>query len=195
MNERVADYPIDRLFLERWSPRAFTGEAIPEAELFSLIEAARWAPSSYNSQPWRFLYARRDTPHWERFLGLLVEFNQSWVKHAAALLFVVSKSTLLPPGKDREVPSHSHSFDAGSAFACLSLQAARSGWAAHGMVGVDFDRAFAVLRVPQGYRVEAAVAVGRRGEASILPEPMRGREQPNGRMKLAEFTFEGGFPE
>ncbi len=195
MNQRVADYPIDQLFLDRWSPRAFTGEAIPEEELFSLLEAARWAPSSYNSQPWRFLYARRDTPRWEPFLGLLVEFNQSWAKHAAALLFVVSKSTLLPPGKDREIPSHSHSFDAGSAFACLSLQAARSGWAAHGMVGLDFDQAFAVLRVPQGYRVEAAVAVGRRGDASVLPEPMQAREQPNGRMKLAEFAFEGGFPE
>ena len=195
MNDRVADYPIDQLFLDRWSPRAFTGEAIPEPELFSLLEAARWAPSSYNSQPWRFLYARRDTPHWERLLGLLIEFNQSWAKHAAALLFVVSKSTLLPPGKDTEIPSHSHSFDAGSAFACLSLQAARSGWAAHGMVGVDFDQAFAELRVPQGYRVEAAVAIGRRGDASILPEPMRAREQPNGRMKLTEFAFEGGFPE
>ncbi len=195
MNQRVADYPIDQLFLDRWSPRAFTGESIPETELFSLIEAARWAPSSYNSQPWRFLYARRDTPHWERFLGLLIEFNQSWAKHAAALLFVVSKSTLLPPGKDREIPSHSHSFDAGSAFACLSLQAARSGWAAHGMVGVDFDQAFAVLRVPQGYRVEAAVAIGRRGDPSILPEPMRAREQPNERMKLGEIAFEGGFPQ
>ncbi len=194
MNQRVADYPIDQLFLDRWSPRAFTGESIPEAELFSLLEAARWAPSSYNSQPWRFLYARRDTPHWERFLKLLIEFNRSWAQHAAALLFVVSKSTLLPPGKDTEIPSHSHSFDAGSAFACLSLQAARSGWAAHGMVGADFDQAFADLRVPQGYRVEAAVAIGRRGDPSILPEPMRAREQPNGRMKLAEIAFEGGFP-
>ncbi len=195
MNERVADYPIDQFFLDRWSPRAFTGESIPQAELFSLLEAARWAPSSYNSQPWRFLYARRDTPHWERFLGLLIEFNRSWAKQAAALLFVVSKSTLLPPGKDTEIPSHSHSFDAGSAFAYLSLQAARSGWAAHGMVGLDFDQAFAVLRVPQGYRVEAAVAIGRRGDPSILPEAMQGREQPNGRMKLAEFAFEGGFPD
>ena len=194
VNERVADHPIDPLFLERWSPRAFTGEAIPEEELFTLIEAARWAASSYNSQPWRFIYARRDTPHWERLLGLLIEFNRGWAQHAAALIFVVSKSTLLPPGKDAEIPSHSHSFDAGAASACLALQAARSGWAAHGMVGLDFDEAFVVLGVPQGYRIEAAFAIGRRGDKSLLSEPMRSREMPNGRMPLAEIAFEGSFP-
>ena len=88
-NSRTADYPIDALFLERWSPRAFTGEAIPERQLSSLFEAARWAPSSYNSQPWRFLYARRDTEPWPRFLGLLNEYNQSWARNAAALVILV----------------------------------------------------------------------------------------------------------
>lgn len=194
MTERVADYPIDRVFLDRWSPRAFTGEAIPENELFSLIEAARWAASSYNSQPWRFLYARRDTPHWEKFLGLLIKFNQSWARHAAALIYVVSKSTLLPPGKDAEIPSHSHSFDAGAACACLALQGVKMGWATHGMVGLDFDEAFAVLGVPQGCRVEAAFAVGRRGDKSILSEAMQAQEAPNGRMPLSQIAFEGGFP-
>ena len=194
MTERVADYPIDSVFLERWSPRAFTGEAISETELSSLFEAARWAPSAYNSQPWRFLYARRDTPHWERFLGLLIEFNRSWAKQAAALVFVVSKSTLLPPGKDAEVPSHSHSFDAGSAWACLALQAVKSGWATHGMVGLNFDDAFATLGLPQGYRVEAAIAIGRQGDKSVLPEGMQAREAPSGRLPVNEIAFEGGFP-
>ena len=194
MTERIADYPIDRQFLERWSPRAFTGEPIAEAELFTLFEAARWAPSAYNSQPWRFLYARRDTPSWERFLGLLVPFNRDWVRHAAALIFVVSKSTLLPPGKDAEVPSHSHSFDAGSAFVSLALQAMRSGWMTHGMVGLDFNSAFATLGLPQGYRVEAAVAVGRQGDRSTLPEALQARETPNGRLRVSEIAFEGGFP-
>src|ERR1700712_1985503 len=123
MTERAADYPIDRLFIDRWSPRAFTGEAISETELFSLFEAARWAPSSYNSQPWRFFYARRDTAHWDRFLDLLIPYNRSWAQHAAALIFVVSKSTMLPPGKTTEIPSHSHSFDAGAAWGSLALQA------------------------------------------------------------------------
>ncbi len=193
MTERVADYPIDKVFLERWSPRAFTGEAIPESELFSLIEAARWAPSSYNSQPWRFLYARRDTAHWERFLGLLNEFNRGWAQHASALIFMLSKSTMRPPGKDADIPWRSHSFDAGSAWAYLALQGVKSGWATHGMVGLDFDEAFAVLGVPEGYRIEAAIAVGRRGDKSILPERMQAQETPNGRMTVREIAFEGGF--
>jgi len=193
MTERVADYPIDSVFLERWSPRAFTGEAIPETELFSLIEAARWAPSAYNSQPWRLIYARRDTEHWDRFLGLLIEFNRSWAQHAAALIFMVSKSTMLPPGKDVEVPSHSHSFDAGSAWASLALQAVKSGWATHGMVGLDFDGAFAALGLPAGYRLEAAIAVGRRGDKSTLPEYLKGREAPSGRLPVSEIAFEGKF--
>jgi len=116
-NSRTADHPIDPLFLERWSPRAFTGETIPEAELLTLFEAARWAPSSYNSQPWRFLYARRDTPHWEKFLGLLNAFNQSWAKAAGAIVILVSKTHMLPPGAPSEIPSHSHSLDAGAAWA------------------------------------------------------------------------------
>ena len=194
MTERVADYPIDAMFLQRWSPRAFTGEAISEQELLSLFEAARWAPSSYNSQPWRFLYARRDTAHWERFLQLLIPSNRDWARHAAAILFVVSKSTMLPPGKEAEIPSHSHSFDAGSACASLVFQALKSGWMTHGMVGLDFDQAFATLGVPQGYRIEAALAVGRQGDRSNLPEALQARESPNGRMKVGEFAFEGGFP-
>ena len=191
---RHSDYPIDPLFLERWSPRAFTGEAISENELLTMIEAGRWAPSSYNSQPWRFLYARRETPAWERFFGLLGSYNQSWAAPAAALLVVVSNSLMLPPGAEKAVPSHSHSFDAGSAWACFALQAIRMGWHTHGMVGFDMDRAFAELNVPQGFRVEMAIAVGRRGDKSMLPEPLQGREAPNGRVALAEIALEGGFP-
>jgi nitroreductase len=193
-NERTAAHPIDKLFLERWSPRAFTGEEISEAELSTILEAARWAPSSYNSQPWRFLYARRGSAHWPTFLGLLNEFNQSWAKQAGALLIVVSSSTMLPPGAEKPVPSHSHSFDAGAAWANLALQANLSGWQAHAMVGFDIPRAFASLNVPEGFRVEAAVAIGRRGPASLLPEAIAAREKPNDRKTLAEIAFEGGFP-
>jgi nitroreductase len=190
-NSRTSDYPIDPLFLERWSPRAFTGEAISERELLTLLEAARWAPSSYNSQPWRFLYARRDTEPWPRFLGLLNEYNQSWAKNAAALLILVSKTTLLPRGADKEVPSYTHSLDAGAAWANLALQATRSGWAAHGMAGFDVSRTVAELGVPADYRVEAAIAIGRPGDKSILPEPLRAREQPSDRLPLSQLVSEG----
>jgi nitroreductase len=193
-NGRTADHPIDKLFLERWSPRAYTGEAIAEAELATIFEAARWAPSSYNSQPWRFLYARRDTAHWLTFLGLLNEFNQSWAKNAAALVILVSRATMLPPGAEKEIPSHSHSLDAGAAWANLALQARLIGWDAHAMVGFDINRAFATLNVPEGHRVEAAIAIGRRGPASLLPEGLAAREKPNDRKPLAETVFEGGFP-
>ena len=193
-NHRTADYPIDAMFLERWSPRAFTGEPIAEQDLLTMLEAGRWAASSYNSQPWRFLWARRDTPHWQKFFDLLVPFNQSWAKDASALVILVSNSLMRPPGADADVPSHSHSLDAGAASAYITLQASRMGWHAHGMVGFDKDRAFADLHVPKGYRVEAAYALGKLGDKSKLPEALQAREQPSQRMALSELAFEGGFP-
>ena len=101
---------------------------------------------------------------------------------------------MLPPGKDLEIPSHSHSFDAGAAWASLALQATKSGWATHGMVGLDFDEAFATLGVPQGHRIEAAIAVGRQTDKSLLPEALQARETPNGRNPVSAFAFEGAFP-
>ena len=193
-NGRTADHPIDKLFLERWSPRAYTGEAIPEAELATIFEAARWAPSSYNSQPWRLLYARRDSASWPTFLGLLNEFNQSWARQAAALVILVSRTTMLPPGAAQEIPSHSHSLDAGAAWANLALQASLLGWDAHAMVGFDIARAAPTLNVPEGHRVEAAIAIGKRGPASLLPDGLAAREKPNDRKPLSETVFEGGFP-
>jgi nitroreductase len=192
-NSRSADHPIEPVFLERWSPRAFTGEEISEHTLRTMLEAARWAPSSYNSQPWRFLYARRDNAHWDKFLRLLNEFNQSWVKTASAILFVVSSETMPVPGQDAPVPSHSHSFDAGAAWAYLALQATFMGWHAHGMTGVDFDRVYAELKVPPGHRVEAAIAIGRLGPKTLLPPELQAREAPSPRKPLTEFVFEGGF--
>lgn len=193
-NSRTADHAIDSLFLERWSPRAFTDEVISEAELKALFEAARWAPSSYNSQPWRFVYARRGTAHWQTLLGLLNAFNQSWAKNAAALVVVVSKETMAVPGKAEEVPSYSHSFDAGAAWANLALQAVRLGWQAHGMVGFDRARALTELKVPAGYRVEAAVAIGKPGDKAQLPEALQARETPSQRNPISATAFEGAFP-
>ena len=192
-NNRHSDYPIDKLFLDRWSPRAFTGEEMSESDLMTLLEAARWAPSSYNSQPWRFIYARRGTPHFDKFLSLLVEFNQSWAKNASVLIVLVSNSMMLPPGKDVPVPSYSHSMDAGAAWAQLALQATISGWHAHGMVGFDKERAFAELGLTQGYRVEQAIAIGRLGDKSMLPDAMAAREAPSDRLPLSQVAMEGSF--
>ena len=193
-NAREADHPIDPMFLERWSPRAFTAEPISEPDLMTILEAARWAPSSYNSQPWRFVYARRDTPHWEGLLGLLVPANRDWAKDAAALVVLASNSLMRPPGSDKDVPSHTHSLDAGAASGYLALQASRMSWHVHGMVGFDRERAFAELNVPQGFRVEAVYAVGRRADKAKLPEALQAREFPSPRRPLRESTFEGSFP-
>lgn len=193
-NSRKADYPIDKMFLERWSPRAFTAEEISEHDLLTMLEAARWAASSYNSQPWRFLWARRDTPHWETFLRLLVEFNRNWAGDASALVFIVSNSLMRPPGADADVPSYTHSLDAGTASGYFALQASRMGWFVHGMSGFDKDRSFAELNVPGGHRVEAAYAVGKLGDKSKLPETLRAREEPSDRLSLTDLAFEGGFP-
>jgi nitroreductase len=191
---RTSDHEIEPIFLRRWSPRAFTGEAISEADLLRLFEAARWAPSSSNSQPWRFLYARRDTPAWPIFFGLLRAGNQLWAERAAALIVVVSKTTMQRAGGGDAVVSHSHSFDTGAAWANLALQAIAMGWHAHGMGGFDMPRAAVELHVPEGYRVEAAIAIGRQGDKSMLPEAVQAREAPSGREPVGSFAFEGGFP-
>jgi nitroreductase len=187
--KREAGYPVDRLFLDRWSPRALSGEAVSEEELMTLFEAARWAPSSYNNQPWRILYARRDTEHWPRFLGLLVEGNRTWAKKAAALLVFVSKTTFDFNGETYPT----HSFDTGAAWENLALQATIMGLAAHGMQGFEYERARTELSIPEGFRVEAMAAVGRPGRAEDLPEHLQKREAPSPRKSLAEITCEGPF--
>ena len=186
---RTADHPIDRLFLDRWSPRAMTGEPIADAELFQLFEAARWSPSSGNSQPWRVLYAHRDTEAWPRFFDLLSENNRTWCVRAAVLLVFVSRTTR--EGTSKPLPTHS--YDTGSAWAHLALQGWLSGLVVHGMAGFDYARARTSLGVPDDHQVEAMAAVGRRGSPDDLPEPHRSRETPSLRKPVTEWAFEGRF--
>jgi nitroreductase len=184
-----AQNPVDELFLDRWSPRAMSGEGLSEEELMTLFEAARWAPSSYNNQPWRILYARRETAQWPAFFGLLVEGNQAWAKDAGVLLLFVSKETFDFNGK----PYPTHSFDTGAAWENLALQATKLGLATHGMQGFDYERARTELNIPEGFRVEAMIAVGHPGDPAQLPERLREREAPSGRKSLSEITCEGAF--
>lgn len=194
-NSRQADYPIAPQFLERWSPRAFADVTISEHELLTILEAARWAPSCFNIQPWRFLYARRGTEHWSRFLDLLMPFNREWSAAAAALVIVIS-DTLMPPSAGREPsPSHSHSFDAGAAAVSFMLQATLMGWQAHGMLGFDLDRTRIELNVPESFRIEAAYAIGKQGERSMLSPKLQAREVPSLRKPLQKLAIEGGFQE
>ena len=193
MAERQPDHPVDPLFLSRWSPRAFDGSEMPEEDLLTLFEAARWAPSAFNSQPWRFLYARRGDAEWERFLGLLIPWNQSWAHSASVLIYILSDRLPFTDKAGEPAASHTHSFDAGAAWACLALQASRIGYQAHGMSGVDFERARAELGVPERYRIEAAAVVGRTGDPATLPDKLRARETPSGRKAVSELAFRGGW--
>ena len=138
---REPQYSVGPLFVNRWSPRAMSGEEVPLQEMFSLFEAARWAPSSYNNQPWRFLYARRGSEHWERFLALLVEGNRIWAEKAGVLMVVLSRETFEYNGR----PSRTHSFDAGAAWENLALQGTAMGLVVHGMQGFGYKRAAAEL--------------------------------------------------
>ncbi|HVF10112.1 MAG TPA: nitroreductase family protein, partial [Abditibacteriaceae bacterium] len=160
-----------------------------EAELMTLFEAARWAPSSYNNQPWRLLYARRDNEHWPLFFDLLADANKVWVQNAAALILFISKTTFDYNGK----PSITHSFDTGAAWENLALQGTLKGYVVHGMQGFDYERAKAVLGIPEEYAVEAMVAVGKPGDKASLPEDVQKGEVPNDRRRLEATICEGPF--
>jgi nitroreductase len=191
INGRTAQHGVAPIFLERWSPRAFTGEPMPQELLNTLFEAAGWAPSAFNGQPWRFVYAHQGTADWDRLFDVLIPYNQAWVKHASVLIFVVSDRFRRSEGRE-PAPLRSHSFDAGTAWGYLALQAHLLGWAAHGMAGFDVARAYEALGASEAeYCVEAAVAVGRPTSAEILDEPYRSREVPSQRNPVSGFAFEG----
>lgn len=186
---RKAQYPIDPMFINRWSPRAMSGEDITKTELMTLFEAAHWAPSSFDGQPWRFVYAHRETAEWDTLFNLLVPANQIWAKNAAVLMVIVSRDTFEYNNKS----SRTHSFDAGSAWMSLALQASIMNLVAHGMEGFDYDRARTDLQIPDGYTVEAMVTVGRHGDKNLLPPDLQKAETPSDRKPVEEVIFEGIF--
>lgn len=192
MTERQAGHDILPLFLNRWSPRAFDPRPIDDDVLMTLFEAARWAPSSFNYQPWRFVFAKRNDAHWDGFMAALLPFNQIWVQNVSALVYILSEEMMEVYGERK--PSHSHSFDAGAAWMALALQSASMGLITHGMTGVDFDAAAKVVNLPDGYRIDAAFAIGYHGDKSILPEKLQEREVKSDRKPLSDIVFNGPLP-
>lgn len=188
---RNAEHDIDPLILNRWSPRAMSGRQISDEDLMRLFEAARWAPSSYNGQPWRFIYAKRNTKYWDKFLNLMVDFNKSWAKNAAVLVVIVSRKNF----EHNEQPSVTHQFDAGAAWENLALQAETQGLVTHGMQGFDYEKTRKELSIPEGYDVLAMIAVGKPAPKEILPVELQQREQPSDRKRLSEIIMEGQFNE
>jgi nitroreductase len=189
--KRNPTHKINPLFVDRWSPRSMTGEDIDDNDLMSLFEAARWAPSSYNNQPWRFIYAKRNTESWIKLFDLLYEGNKVWAKNAAALVVVISRKNF----EYNEKPSITHQFDAGAAWENLALEACDRGIAIHGMEGFDYQKAKAELSIPESYDVMAMIAIGKRGPKENLPLKLQESEFPNDRKPLTEIVMEGYFRE
>ncbi len=185
---RHADYPIDPLFLNRWSPRAFSPEPIDDETLMRVFETARWAASSYNEQPWRFLIARTEEDR-KRFLDFLLPMNQAWAKDAPVLVLFISKKTFSHNGE----PNSVYQFDAGTASGYFSLGATQNGLFAHGMAGFDRDMARASLGIPTDFNPLAVFALGKRGDKNQLPPEMQQRETPSDRRPVAESIMEGRF--
>jgi len=186
---RKSAYGVNHMILNRWSPRSFSGEDIGDQDLFTLFEAARWAPSSYNNQPWRFIYAKRNSKHWDTILNLLVDFNKQWCANASALVVIISKKTFDYNGK----PSVTHQFDSGAAWENLALQATSQGLITHAMQGFDYERARKDLAIPDEYDVMAMVAIGKKGATEKLLPELQQREAPSDRKPLSEIVMEGKF--
>lgn len=187
-NPRIPDTEVDSQFLDRWSPRAFDPTPLTREQVASLFEAARWAPSCYNEQPWLFLYATSAADR-ARFGEALVAANQRWATRAPLLLFVLCRRRFAHNGQEnRHAP-----FDAGAAWMALALQARKLGLHAHAMAGFSRQKAYDILDVsPDDYDIMAAVAVGRRGDSALLPDEVAAREHPNERKPPAEVAREGG---
>lgn len=188
MNQRSSAYPVLPLILNRMSPRALSGESITQEQVMTLFEAAHWAPSSYNNQPWRFIYAKRDTPAWNILFDLLVDANKVWAKNAAVLVVMLSALKT-----EKGYAIRTHSFDTGAAWQNLSLQATSMGLVAHGMEGFDYDKAKRSLSIPDEYQVEAMCAIGKHGDIHELPKELQQRETPSSRNPVNSIIFEGTF--
>lgn len=184
---RKAEHDIEAAFLNRWSPRAFKEDPVPDSELLRIFEAARWAPSGGNLQPWRFIIARTPEDR-EKFVSFLSPFNAEWASKAPVLALIVAH-TLTAGGN----PNRTNGFDAGAAWGYLALQASKQGIITHAMGGFDPDKARAALNIPSDYELYAVVAIGYQGDIADLSEKNQEREKPSGRRQVHESMFEGSF--
>lgn len=192
-NNRRADHAIAPVYLERWSARSFKPEPMPEEDLLTMFEAARWAQSASNNQPWRFSYALRDSANWKKYLGFLVDSNRAWSQNASAIVVVLSKTHTSPTDGSEPRPIRTHDFDAGAATQAFTLQAAKLGYIAHPMAGINIDVIKEVFGISEGYTVECAISVGKLAPREELPEKYQAREIQSQRKPLSEIVFKDGF--
>lgn len=183
----TTDHPIDPLIAERWSPYAFSDQVVTDADLCSLFEAARWAASSYNAQPWSYLVAKKtDAEGFARMLSCLIEANQAWAKSAPVLALGCTHLNFAHNGKPNAAALH----DLGLASATLTLEATARGLVVHQMIGIEPERVSELYQLPTDVRALTALAIGYAAPADNLPEGLRTRDQaPRTRKPLSEFVF------
>jgi len=184
-----ADYPIQELLARRWSPYAFQDRPVPENDLRSLFEAARWAASSFNEQPWTYIVATKEDPEqFQQVLSCLVEFNQAWAKAAPVLALGIASLTSARSGQVNRAAVH----DLGLAAGNLLVEATARGLVVHQMLGIFPDKARQVFDIPEGFEAWTAIAIGYRGDPASLPDALREREcRPRQRKPLSQFVFSG----
>ena len=187
----VTDHPVHEFIRERWSPRAFSEKPVPAEVLRSLFEAARWAPSSNNEQPWAFIVAtKEDHEAHAKLVSTLVEFNQVWAKHAPVLAIAVSELAFARNGH----PNRNAFYDTGAAVSGLTAEAISRGLLVHQMAGFDPQKAIELFSIPAGWEPIAAFVIGYPGDPQSLPETLRDRElAPRTRKPLADFVMSGNW--
>ena len=185
----TTDYPIHEYLAQRWSPYAFEERPVPKADLLSLFEAVRWAASSYNEQPWRYIVATKDDPEqFQRLLSCLVDGNKAWAKAAPVLALAAVSLKFARNGKDNRAAVH----DLGLAAGNLLVEATARDLFVHQMIGILPDKARELYGIPEGFEAWTALAIGYKGDPMSLPEGLKERDQaPRQRKHLREFVFSG----
>jgi nitroreductase len=183
------DFPVHELIRERWSPRAFADKPVPQDILRSLFEAARWAASSYNDQPWSYLVATKDdAANFPKMLSVLMDMNAAWASHAPVLVISVARKNFKHNGAPNRVALH----DVGAANAQLTMEATSRGLVVHQMAGFHQDKARELFAIPEGWEPVSAMAIGYPGDPEALPEKLRTPEMaPRTRNPLSEFVMSG----
>ena len=177
---------MSQVFLDRWSPRAFSDEPVTGEEMAALFEAARWSPSWMNSQPWYFVYDT-DGPGREGILNSFMDFNREWASTAPVVGLVLARTEL------KDFMARTRDFDTGGATMALTLQATMLGLSVHLLGGIELEPAYEVTGAdPEVTEILAGFVIGRQGDASSLSEKLQEREKPSDRKPVSEFAFKGG---
>ncbi len=185
----LTDYPIHELLTERWSPYAFADRPVATADICSLFEAARWAASSYNEQPWSYIVATKENPElFQQLLSCLVEANQFWAKDSPVLALGIVSHKFTRNQEDNRAAIH----DLGLASSNLVVEATARGICVHQMIGILPDKARELFEIPEGYEAWTAMAIGYQGDPMTLPDALKERDlMPRQRKPLNQFVFSG----